>query len=276
MIYLVQTILNAFLKLFPKGTHRNRAIWLALIATIVPLSQLFVIRIFTHIIMHGKQMELTHAIINFTVFFGLFGLSHLATYWQKTYRVKVFNSALKSREGWRSKNTESWDWALAFETNNLLHTFTQVVVLAVFFVTVDWKIGLINIFLILGTLEFIRIMFKRQIDMQEHFALAHKRKENIENVTKVASRIRSAEIGTLISSGTFIITLAVLLIFSFMGLLNSADAVMLFLGFRMQNSNLGQTSSSLMRFARAKANSEAPLKYKGVKPEKMDEDEEFF
>jgi len=276
MIYLVKTVLVAFGKLFPKGKHRNRAIWLALIATLVPLSQLFVIRIFTHIIMHGKKMEISEATFHFTVFFGLFGLSHLATYWQKTYRVKVFNEALKSREGWRSKNTESWDWALAFETNNLLHTFAQVLVLAVFFATVDWKIGLINIFLILATLEFIRMMFRRQINLQEHFALAHKRNENIENVTKVSSRIRSAEIGTLISSATFIITLAVLLIFSFMGLLNSADAVILFLGFRMQNSNLGQTSSSLMRFARAKANSEAPAKYKGVKPAKIDDDEEFF
>lgn len=276
MIYLVRTTLKAFLKLFPKGKHRNRAIWLAVIATLVPLSQLFVIRIFTHIIMHGKNMKLGDIIYHFTVFFTLYGISHLATYWQKTYRVKVFNEALKSREGWRSKNTESWDWALAFETNNLLHTFTQVVVLAVFFATVNWKAGLINIALILITLEFIRIMFRRQIDLQEHYALAHKRNENIENVTKVASRIRSAEIGTLISSGTFILSLAMLLIFSFEGWVESGDAVMLFLGFRMQNSNLGQTSSSLMRFARAKANSEAPLKYKGIKPEKVDDDEEFF
>ena len=56
-----------------------------------------------------------------------------------------------------------------------------------------------------------------------------------------------------------------------MGQLIAADAVMLFLGFRMQNNNLAQTSGSLMRFARAKALSEAPQKYKGIKP---DDDEE--
>jgi hypothetical protein len=45
---------------------------------------------------------------------------------------------------------------------------------------------------------------------------------------------------------------------------------MLFLGFRMQNSNIGQTSGSLMRFARAKALREAPEKYANLK---LDEEE---
>lgn len=270
MIFLISQVLKTFVQLFPRGRHRNRAILLAAIATIVPLSQLFVIRIFSHMILHGPTAEIATVILNFALFFGLFGLSHLATFWQKTYRVKVFNDALKSREGKRSRMTESWDWALAFETNNLLHTFTQVAVLSSFFIIVNWESGLINLALILITMIFIKMTFQKQVATQEGFALAQKNKEIVENVTKVRARVRSAEISTLFANAAFILSLAALLAFSFMGRLNPADAVMLFLGFRMQNSNLVQTSGSLMRFARAKALSEAPEKYRQLK---LDEEE---
>lgn len=272
MFFLVRLVLQTFSSLFPRGKHRNRAIALAAIATIVPLSQLFVIRIFSHMIMHGSKAPLMETIIQFVLFFGLFALSHLATYWQKTYRIKVFNDALSSRTGWRSKITESWDWALTFETNNLLHTFTQVLVLAAFFISVSWEAGLVNFVLILFTMQIIKIMFTKQTATQEGFALAHKKQENISAATKVGARIKSAELGTLVANGVFVVSLGVLLAFSYMGRLAAADAVMLFLGFRMQNSNLGQTSGSLMRFARAKAQRDAPAKYKGVKPD-SDEDE---
>ncbi|NDD25805.1 MAG: hypothetical protein EB103_02865, partial [Actinobacteria bacterium] len=139
MIFLIRQVLKTFAQLFPKGKHRNRAILLAAIATIVPLSQLFVIRIFSHMITQGSSAQVAEVIFNFVLFFSLFGLSHIATYWQKTYRVKVFNEALKSRDGKRSRMTESWDWALSFETNNLLHTFTQVGVLSTFFIVVNWE-----------------------------------------------------------------------------------------------------------------------------------------
>lgn len=272
MIYLLREILRSFGKLFPKGKHRNRAIGLAAIATIVPLSQLFVIRIFSSMILHGSKESLDRAIFNFVLFFGLFGLSHVATYWQKTYRVKVFNDALSSRPGLRTKMTESWDWALTFETNNLLHTMTQMIVLSVFFIIVNWQSGLINVGIVLLTMQFIKVMFNKQTAKQDEFALAQKKNQSVSAFTKVGARIKSAEIGTLIASAGFVVSLGVLLAFGFLGLIPPADAIMLFLGFRMQNSNLGQVSGSLMRFARAKAMSEAPKKYKGIKPDD-DEDE---
>jgi hypothetical protein len=274
MLFLIKQVLTTFRKLFPKGVHRNRAIWLAGIATIVPLTQLFVIRIFSSMIMHGQHESLLHTAFNFCLFFLLFGLSHLATYWQKTYRVKVFNAALSSRGGWRSKMTESWDWALSFETNNLLHTLTQVLVLAVYFIIVYWKAGLVNFILILLTMLFIKNMFKKQVAVQEGFALAQKKKEEITAFARVGSRIKSAEMATLVASAGFVISLAVLLLFTFFDpTFPPADAVLLFLGFRMQNSNMGQTSSSLMRFARAKALSEAPNKYRHLKLDEEDEEE---
>jgi hypothetical protein len=272
MIFIVQQVLQTFALLFPKGKHRNQAILLASIATIVPLTQLFVIRIFSHMITSGASEPVENAVLNFVAFFGLFGLTHIATYWQKTYRVKVFNGAISSNTDRRSKMTESWEWALAFETNNLLHTFAQMLVLAAYFIFVSWQVGVVNCILLLGTMQFVKVMFHKQIATQEGFAIAQRKNQPATAFTKVGARIRSAEIGILIANAGFIISLGALLVFSYLGQINAADAVMLFLGFRMQNNNLGQTSGSLMRFARAKAMSEAPKKYKGVKPD-QDEDE---
>jgi len=273
MIYILRQVLSTFAKLFPKGKFRTQAIWLAVIATVVPLTQLFVIRIFSHMITRSTQEPLSKALVNFVLFFGLFGLTHIATYWQKTYRVKVFNNAISSNPDRKSKLTESWEWALAFETNNLLHTFAQMLVLAVYFIVVSWQVGLVNCVLIMGTLQFVKMMFHKQIDAQEGFALAQKKNKPATAATKVGARIRSAEIGILIANAAFIVSLAALLAFSYLGQITAADCVMLFLGFRMQNNNLGQTSGSLMRFARAKALSEAPKKYKGIKPDHDDEEE---
>jgi hypothetical protein len=270
MIFIVQQVLKTFALLFPKGKPRNQAILLASIATVIPLTQLFVIRIFSHMITSGSSQPLDQALVNFTVFFGLFGLTHIATYWQKTYRVKVFDDAISSNTERRSKLTESWEWALAFETNNLLHTFAQMLVLAAYFIFVSWQVGVINCVIIIATMQFVKVMFHKQIATQEAFALAQKKNQPATAFAKVAARIRSAEIGVLIANAGFVISLGALLAFSYMGQLVAADAVMLFLGFRMQNNNLSLTSGSLMRFARAKALSEAPQKYKGIKP---DEDE---
>jgi hypothetical protein len=271
MFYLVRIVLKTFLALFPKGKHRKRAIGLAAIATIVPLSQLFVIRIFSNLILEGRSQPIEKLVVDFVLFLSLFGVSHLATYWQKTYRVKVFNDALSSRPGTRSKVSESWDWALTFETNNLLHTFTQILVLGSFFIVVSWQSGTVNVVLVLATMLIIKYMFIKQTATQEAFALAQRNNEPVTAFAKVASRIRSAELGTLVANAAFVISLTSLLLFSFQGTLAPADAVMLFLGFRMQNSNLGQTSGSLMRFARAKTLSENANKGKPVK--NPDEDE---
>jgi hypothetical protein len=272
LIFIVRQVIQTFALLFPKGKYRTQAIWLAAIATIVPLTQLFVIRIFSHMITKQTQEPLDKAIVNFVLFFGLFGLTHVATYWQKTYRVKVFNDAISSNADRKSKLTESWEWALAFETNNLLHTFAQMLVLAGYFVFVSWQVGVVNLVLVMGTMQFVKMMFHRQVAAQEGFALAQKKNKPFTAADKVGARIRSAEIGILIANAAFIVSLAALLVFSYLGQIIAADCVMLFLGFRMQNNNLGQTSGSLMRFARAKALSEAPKKYKGIKPDNDDEE----
>jgi hypothetical protein len=136
---------------------------------------------------------------------------------------------------------------------------------------VNWQSGLVNVALVLGAMMIIKYMFIKQTATQEAFALAQRNKEPVTSFAKVAARIKSAEMGTLVANAAFVVSLSALLLFSLQGTLAPADAVMLFLGFRMQNNNLGLTSGSLMRFARAKILSENGNK--GKAPKNDDEDE---
>ena len=70
------------------------------------------------------------------------------------------------------------------------------------------------------------------------------------------TRIRSAEFGQLLSSFGIMLLLAVLLYLSYKNGLSASNTIVLFLGIRMQSSNLNNISTGLMRFARALANSE--------------------
>ena len=53
-----------------------------------------------------------------------------------------------------------------------------------------------------------------------------------------------------------IVLLAALIFFSYNGEISEANTIVLFFGLRMQNSNLSNISTGLMRFARARTHSE--------------------
>jgi hypothetical protein len=59
----------------------------------------------------------------------------------------------------------------------------------------------------------------------------------------------------LVASFGVVILFAVLIYFGITGAISLANTIVLFLGLRLQNTTFSTISSSLMRFARAKANS---------------------
>lgn len=248
-------LVASFKEVFPKGGgHRWRALGLILIASVIPLSQLFVIRVFSGMILHtSKNLDVQEIVINFVIFFALFGSTHLATYWQKVYRVKVFERAFAASGRKVTKYKESWEWALAFEMSNLLHMATTALVLVVFFASLNLWMGLINVVIVAISFEVIGIIYRRQMATQKGFAEARDKKQQIDTAVRVGARIRSGEFGTLMTSIGYIVLLAVLLLLKLQDLIVAADAITLFLGMRMQNSNLSNVSGALMRYARARA-----------------------
>jgi hypothetical protein len=78
----------------------------------------------------------------------------------------------------------------------------------------------------------------------------------VANVVRVGTRIKSGEIGILLSGIAMIFMLGALFYFNYIGDISASNTVVLFFGLRMQNSNLSGISTGLMRFARARTHSE--------------------
>jgi hypothetical protein len=99
-------------------------------------------------------------------------------------------------------------------------------------------------------------LFSSQLDAQRGFVIARKNKEQITNAVRIGTRIKSGEIGILISGIAMLILLGVLIYLSYIGGINTSNTIVLFFGLKMQNSNFSNVSTALMRFARARTNSE--------------------
>jgi hypothetical protein len=86
--------------------------------------------------------------------------------------------------------------------------------------------------------------------------IARKNKEQITNAVRIGTRIKSGEIGILISGIAMLVLLGVLIYLSYIGGISTSNTIVLFFGLKMQNSNFSNVSTALMRFARARTNSE--------------------
>ena len=151
---------------------------------------------------------------------------------------------------------ENWRWSLAFELTNILSTCTQLGAIILFFAYLSWPFAIVNILVVLAIFQVYGKLFTGQLDAQRGFIVAKKNKELITNAVRIGSRIKSGEIGILISGIAMLILLAVLIYFSYIGGISTANTIVLFFGLKMQNSSFSNISTALMRFARARTNSE--------------------
>ena len=151
---------------------------------------------------------------------------------------------------------ESWQWSLAFEVTSLLSLITQLIVVSIFFFTLNPLFSVINLILMIIIFQFFGSLFKHQLSAQRGFLASRRAKEVVANSVRVGTRIRSGEIGALVSGFGMIILLTLLLYLSYQGELSTSDTIIFFFGLKMQTSNLSTFSLGLMRFARALVNSE--------------------
>ena len=239
----------------PKGKYRPQLILLVLIAAAIPVTELLVAKLFTDLVIDGASRTATELIISVAIFAILFVSTRTANYLQKTYRVKFFDKAFGSDTRERSKTKESWEWAMGLELVNVLSFLTQLFVIAAFFFVLSPIFASLNLLLILIVLQVVGVLFKRQLKKQRGFVEKKRAKKDVTPAERLGTRIQQAEIGTLIASFGVVLLLGVLIWFSLEGLVTLSNTIVLFLGLRLQNTTFSSVSSSLMRFARAKANS---------------------
>lgn len=248
-------VLKASRLLVPTKKLRFQFAILVLIAAAIPISELLVAKLFTDLVVEGSSRSVTENVVSVGLFAILFLITRVANFLQKTYRVKFFDKSFDADDREKSKYKESWEWALGLELVNVLTFLTQLGVMVLFFFALSPLFALGNIFMMLAVLQIMGWQFRKQLAVQMDFREKRIKKENVEPAERLGSRIQSAEIATLFASVAVITMLGVLVVLSINGLVSLANAIVLFLGMRLQNTTFSSLSSGLMRFARAKANS---------------------
>jgi len=241
--------------LVPKGRFRWQLVLLVLIAAAIPVTELLVAKLFTDLVVEGAGRPIAELVIAVAVFALLFASTRVANYLQKTYRVKFFDKAFDADDRERSATKESWEWAMGLELVNVLSFLTQLFVIGGFFFLLNPAIAAINLVLILVVLQVMGVLFGKQLKKQRGFVEKKRAKKPVTPAERLGSRIQQAEFGTLLASFAIVLMLGALIWFSFEGMISLSNTIVFFLGLRLQNTTFSSVSSSLMRFARAKANS---------------------
>ena len=256
MIFASKRLYEAFKLLFPPGRFRYLLVGLVLLAAIISLTEMLVAKLFSTIVLESHKGD-THAFIkNSILFFAVFLITRTAHFVQKVYRVSVFDKAFLSSETKVARLADSWRWALAFELTSVLTLLTQLIVISLYFVYMNPLMGLMNLTFSLLVMQCLGFLFKRQLASQLGFVEKKKNREHVETSVRVASRIRSGEIGALIAGIGMLFVLAALLVLSYKNVITASNTIVFFFGIRMLNHSLQSISSGLMRFARASANSD--------------------
>jgi hypothetical protein len=256
MLILARELRGAFHDLFTTRKYRLILVSLVLIAAFISVSELAVAKLFTGIILNEGKMSQTELAILVTGFFLFFGATRAGHFFQRIYRVNVFDKAFKHAKKNQRNAKGNWRWSLAFELTNLLSAVTQLAVVILIFFYLNWAFALLNIIIVLVIFEIYGRLYKKQVESQRSFVLAKLNNKPVKNSVRIGTRIKSGETGILISGGAMLILLGALLYLSYTGGISQANTIVLFFGLRMQNSNLSNISSGLMRFARALTHSE--------------------
>jgi hypothetical protein len=206
--------------------------------------------------LHEGELSRTELIIFVVSFFLFYGITRAGQFFQRIYRLRVFEKAFKASDSEITNFQDNWRWSLAIELTNILATLTQLGVVVLFFIYFNPVFGLVDLIIVLIVLQLVGRIFAKQIKEQRNFANARKLKKKVSPADKFRTRIKSGEVGILYSGVAMIVLLGLLLYLSYQGEISPANTVVLFFGLRLQNSGLSSMSTSLMRFARARTHSE--------------------
>ncbi|MFM6981954.1 MAG: hypothetical protein ACKOWP_04175 [Microbacteriaceae bacterium] len=254
MIMIARQLHRTFLELFPRGRHSWIVLSFVALGAMVPITDLLVAKLFSEIIMHGSTMATDEMITQAVFFFGLFIVMRGLHYFQKTYKIRVFKRAFEAKGVKRNRMQENWEWSLAFELTNSLTDFAKLIVFMVFFAWLSWEFGIVNTIILLASVQIMGYFFRKQLGVQKKFVDNRKEKVFVKPEEAVGGRIRMGETSALMANAGLMLILAYLLFASINGSIPQASLIVLFLGAKMQTSTLSNTSSSLMRLARARAN----------------------
>jgi sterol desaturase/sphingolipid hydroxylase (fatty acid hydroxylase superfamily) len=250
MIRIFNEVISGFRLLFPRGKFRLLLIALSAIAAGISVSELLVMKFFSKLILEEAQVErstFTLLVIGFLIFFIV---TRVGQFFQRNYRVRAFEKSFKAANRQRTKREENAEWTMAFELTNILGNAVQLIAIIAFFALISPFVAFINLLIIFGILHVIGRIFVQQLEKQRQ--MLHLKGEEAPRARHHhATRVRAGESGALASGTGMLVLLCVLLFFSLDGQISISNTLVIFLGARLQNSVLSNTSRSLAKYARS-------------------------
>jgi hypothetical protein len=256
MITLVSQFRLAMADLFRTRRHQSIVAGLVLFGSLVSAAELLTAQLFSNIIIPdaGVPRTINDTVVLAVVFLVVFGGLRVLNYGQSLYRVNVFEKAFQGNSA--SRAGESWRWATAMELTSILTMSARIVVIgaALFFLSPMFAIA--NLIIALGVIQVFGMSLSRQFVTQQGFRDQQKAKDPASSADKVRARIKAGELASLIASVGVMILMAALIALTVLGDIAAGAALVSFLAVRMIGQMYSGISSGLMRFARARVNSD--------------------
>ena len=256
MITLVSEFRSAMADLFRTRRDRFIVAGLVLFGAFVSAAELLTAQLFSNIIIPdaGVARTTNDTIVLAVVFLVVFGGLRVLNFGQSLYRVNVFEKAFHGNSA--SRAGESWRWATAMELTSILTMAARIVVIgaALFFLSTVFAFA--NVVIALGVIQVFGMALRRQFITQQGFRDQQKSNDPASSADKVRARIKAGELASLIASVGVMILMAALIALTVLGDVAAGAALVSFLAVRMIGQMYSGIASGLMRFARARVNSD--------------------
>ena len=252
MLSIIREIKLGFTELFPSGRFRYVLVVLSMLAAVISVSELLVMKFFVNIVVQEGETERDRFIFLGFGLAVLFILTRVSQYYQKIYRVKAFARSFKSLRKVRNRGAKNPEWAMAFEISNILTQATQLLAVLAFTLILEPFFAALNLVIVVIILAIIGRIFTKQLKIQQELQVERDGKR-ARPQKRYGTRIKAAELGSLLAGLGIALLLAALLFMSYNGDISLTNTLILFFGTRLQNGSLTSSSRSLMRYAKAKA-----------------------
>lgn len=252
MTHFFKVLLNSSGAIFPRARDKLLLTLLTFAGALISISELGIAKIFTEIVVEERPATFG-PIALITLFLMLSLAARLSHYFQRTKRIQIFSKSIYATNFKNKEN--SWDYSLAMEISNIFSHLLQVFIVIFFIIYLSSEVGFVTLLAVFTIFIVYGRLFTRQEEFQKNAFRSKFLKDVISTESRVFSRVKSGELGSLISGLIAILLLLVLLIGHELSLISTAGSIVSFFAIRLLGTNLNSLSSSTMRFARALVNS---------------------
>jgi hypothetical protein len=242
-------------ELFPVRRDRRVVFGLVALAAVVSTTELAATQLFSILVLPQSDRSTTTTVLLVVLFFAVFGGLRLVNYAREMYRINVFERALVESQRGRQAS-DSWRWAMAMEVTSLLSAASRAGVVVAACLVLAPVFGVAVLVVVAAVGKVLSVIFVRQLHTQRGFRAAQVARSPVSNATKLRSRVRAGEIGSLIGYSGIVLLIGLLILLTLDSAVTPGTAFVVFVALRMLGQILSEIAKMLMRYVRARAFSE--------------------